>query len=259
MSGPTERTIRRLFAMSGNICAFPGCETPLVEVSGTVTGEICHIRAQSPGGARFDHAQTEAQRHSFENLILLCGRHHKIVDAQPDIFPVAALEQIKAIGQEQVGRPERSTDADVARMLLSRLRHVDVAGNAGNIIVDSPGATVAGTINIRTSRKVEFLPPDGTIGADRDASRYVLYLIERYNKFASADTSRVAKLSFGAIAKNIESRHKAPWRALSIEEFPALCAYLQERIAKTRLARSNTAKGRGSFSTFEQYLTDTAR
>lgn len=41
---PTTKTIKCLFAASGNRCAFPGCDRPLV------TGEICHIRARSPGG-----------------------------------------------------------------------------------------------------------------------------------------------------------------------------------------------------------------
>lgn len=260
MSGPAEKIIRRLFAMSGNICAFPGCDSPLVEAGGTVTGEICHIRAQSPGGARFDPSQTQEQRHSFENLMLLCRRHHKVVDAQPELFPAAALEQIKAIREQQMGRPEQTTDAAVARLLLSGMRRIEVTGNAGNVVVDSPGATVAGTINIKTSRKVvKVLPPAGTIGADLDASRYVQYLIGRYNKFASADTSRGTKFSFGAISKNAESRFRAPWRALPVEDLPALCSYLQERISKTRVAKSKTAKGDISFVSFEQYLSETSR
>jgi len=137
------------------------------------------------------------------------------------------------------------------------MRRVEVTGHTGNVVVDSPGATVAGVINIRTPRRVvKVLPPAGTIGADQDASRYVQYLIERYNKFASVDGSRAIKFSFGAISKNIESRFKAPWRALPAEQMPALCTYLQERIGKTRVAKSNAAKGHNSFSTFEQYVAD---
>jgi hypothetical protein len=48
MSAPSEQTIKKLFALSGNICAFPGCQSPIVESAGTVTGEICHICAKSP-------------------------------------------------------------------------------------------------------------------------------------------------------------------------------------------------------------------
>ncbi len=83
MAEPAEQTVKRLFALSGNICAYPGCEVPIVERNGVVTGEICHIKARKPGGPRFDAIQSEKDRHEFGNLILLCGRHHKIVDAHP--------------------------------------------------------------------------------------------------------------------------------------------------------------------------------
>jgi hypothetical protein len=56
---------------------------PIVEAVGTITGEICHIRARNEGGPRFDVTQSEGERHGFENLVLLCRRHHKMVDANP--------------------------------------------------------------------------------------------------------------------------------------------------------------------------------
>ncbi|RWC95815.1 MAG: HNH endonuclease [Mesorhizobium sp.] len=260
MSGPSEKAIRRLFAMSGNSCAFLGCPSPLVEVNGTLTGEICHIRAQSPGGPRFDASQTQEARHAYENLILLCRRHHRIVDEEPELYSVDALEELKAIGERQFGRPEQETDAFYAKLLLNSMRRVEVNNNAGNVVIASPGAIVGRTINIKAARNaMKILPAAGTIGADQDASRYVQYLIGRYNKFASADTSRATKFSYGAIAKNIEARFRAAWRALSIERLPELCGYLQERIGKTRIAKSNAAKGSLSFLTFEEYVRDSAR
>ena len=48
MRGPTVATIKRLFAVAGNRCAFAGCEERLVdEGSGTIMGEVCHIKAKS--------------------------------------------------------------------------------------------------------------------------------------------------------------------------------------------------------------------
>ncbi len=52
----------------------------MVEDSETVTGEICHIRAASSGGPRYDPAQSEEDCYAASNLLVLCGRHHKIVD-----------------------------------------------------------------------------------------------------------------------------------------------------------------------------------
>lgn len=260
MPGPSEKTIRRLFAMSGNMCAFPGCSAPIFEESATVTGEICHIRAQSPGGPRFDATQTEEARQTYDNLILLCRRHHKVVDSEPKLYPADVLAEVKAIRASQLGRPERDMDAVFAKLLINAMPLVEISNNTGHVVMDSPGAIVAGIVNLRARAKApKFQTPLGTIGADQDATRYVHYLIKRYNEFASADTSRATKFSYGAISKNIESKFGASWRELSMRSFTEVCAYLQDRISKTRVAKSNAAKGHRSFSTVEIYLREKPR
>jgi len=63
MSSPSTKTIKRLYALSSNYCAFPQCSLQLIDYkSGSVLAEICHIKARSPGGPRFDPLQTEEQR-----------------------------------------------------------------------------------------------------------------------------------------------------------------------------------------------------
>src|SRR5690606_12180487 len=179
---PSDKTIRRLFALSGNACAFPDCPSPIVEAEGTITGEICHMRAQSRGGPRYEASQSEQERHAFENLILLCRRHHKIIDAEPDIYSVEVLEEMRAIQATRFGRPEQASDAVYAKLLLNAKRRVEINNNSGNVVVDSPGAIVGRTVNVKTSRRtVQIQPAAGTIGADQDASRYVQHLISRYN------------------------------------------------------------------------------
>lgn len=240
--------------MSGNLCAFPRCDLPIVEAVGTITGEICHIRARNEGGPRFDVTQSEDERQGFDNLVLLCRRHHKTVDAEPDVYSVDALEEIKRIREEEMGRPEQATDAFFAKILLGDLRRIEVTNNSGNVVIDSPGAIIAETVNVKTTRKaVKIQPASGTIGADLEASRYIQHLISRYNEFASADKSRDTKFSYGAISRNIETKFRGPWRMLAIEDFDALCAYLQQRISRTRIAKSNAAKGMKAFSSFEDY------
>jgi hypothetical protein len=141
--GPSEKTIKRLFARSGNLCAFPGCSLPIVENVGTITGEICHIRAQSEGGPRFDRAQTDDERQGFDNLILLCRRHHKIVDAEPEVYSAEVLEEVKRIREREAGRPEQATDSFYAKILLGDLRRIEVSNNSGNVVIDSPGCQFA--------------------------------------------------------------------------------------------------------------------
>lgn len=80
LTAPSLRTVKRLFAVSQNQCAFPRCMTPMVDkTSSSVVGQICHIKGEKRGSARFDEDQPDAERQGFENLILLCGSHHKII------------------------------------------------------------------------------------------------------------------------------------------------------------------------------------
>lgn len=254
MAGPTEKTIKRLFAASGNVCAFPGCSSPIVDSAGVVIGEICHVCARRPGGARYNISQTEAERHDFDNLILLCGSHHKVIDERSDIYTVDVLQEMKAVRSSVSGRPEMVADGVFAKLLLNDFGRITLL-NCGGVIVNSPGAMQVGVVNFKAPRSnFSFVPPSGTVGADQACSRYIQYLIKRYNEFASADRSRKAKFSYGAISANVEKYFGASWRLLPIEKFDDVCVYLQGRICKTILGKLNLSKGRRAFSTYEEYL-----
>lgn len=99
-SGPTEPsrpTVKRLYALTGNRCAFPGCSTRLVDkATGSVVGEVCHIKGEKPTAPRYDAAQTDPERHGFDNLIVLCNVHHKVVDDNKQDYPVERLLKMKA-------------------------------------------------------------------------------------------------------------------------------------------------------------------
>jgi hypothetical protein len=98
LTSPSISTIKRLFAVSANRCAFPGCKLLLVDPSSEVViGKICHIKARKPGGPRYDLNQTDEERHSFENLLLLCPIHHDIIDADPHFYTVERLIEIKSM------------------------------------------------------------------------------------------------------------------------------------------------------------------
>lgn len=255
MGKPSEQTIKKLFALSGNNCAYPSCGLPVVESGGTLTAQICHIKAQSKGGPRFDPMQSEEERQGFANLILLCGQHHKVIDDQLDIYTVDVLQGMKAVHEDAYGRPEKKTDEIFAKLLLNALDRVQVTNNTGNVAINSPGAVQAQNVTIKTTnKKVSIASPLGTIGADPDKARYLDHLIKRYNEYASKDESRSTKFSFGALSRNIASRFGGPWKLLSVEIFDDVCKYVQGRISKTRLGRLNASKGYPSFSTFEQFL-----
>ena len=73
----TEKTIKRLYALSGNQCAFPDCNISLLSSGSEINfSNICHIEAAEPGGQRYNLTSNDNYRRSYENLMLLCANHH---------------------------------------------------------------------------------------------------------------------------------------------------------------------------------------
>lgn len=93
---PKAEVVRRLFLLSGNQCAYPGCTHPIILADGVYVGELCHIRAAEPGGERFDETQDNEARRAFENLLLLCHDHH-VATNDVDAYPPDRMAEIKAL------------------------------------------------------------------------------------------------------------------------------------------------------------------
>lgn len=54
--------MKKLFALSGNRCAFPDCDKILVDEHDNIFAQICHIEAAEPGGVRYNPNQTDEER-----------------------------------------------------------------------------------------------------------------------------------------------------------------------------------------------------
>lgn len=108
-----------------NRCAFTGCETPLVDpTTGTVVAEVCHIRAQSSGGPRFDANLSEEDRHAYENLILMCKNHHSVIDDTNNlmVFTVEYLTDLKVRHEEDASKnpaPPSVSEAVASAILMN--------------------------------------------------------------------------------------------------------------------------------------------
>lgn len=92
---PTTPTLRRLFALSGNRCAFPDCSNPAIDDSGALLAEVCHIEAANETGQRFNPSQSNEDRRQFENLIILCRHHHEVTNHVEE-YSVQAMWKLKA-------------------------------------------------------------------------------------------------------------------------------------------------------------------
>jgi hypothetical protein len=111
LTAPRTPAVKRLFAVSGNQCAFPKCTEPLV-VGETVTGKICHIKGNKDGSARYDETQPDEERHGFENLILMCGKHHDVIDDDEEAYTIERLVRMKADHERSA---TRISDAEAER------------------------------------------------------------------------------------------------------------------------------------------------
>ncbi len=247
MAEPSLSTVKRLFALSANRCAYSKCGCPIVETTGTVTGIICHIKARSKGGPRFDPKQTEEERHAFDNLVLMCGRHSKLIDAEPKTYTVELLREMKAMHERHGNLELSQVEARYAGRLLDDYRDLYIT-TTGDVTVNRPQK-----VEFKQVKKtVKITAPEGSIAADRSKRNYVKHLIDRYNEFAAQQPGR--KFSFAAIYSDITARFGAKWDLLGIEQFDSLCAYLQQRIDCTMRGGINRGQGYPNYSTYPEFV-----
>lgn len=95
----SDRTRKILWGRSGNLCAY--CRRVLVEQKTrhdeeSVVGDECHIIGEKPAAARGSLGVGRDDLDEYENLILLCKVHHKLVDDQPETHPAERLRELKA-------------------------------------------------------------------------------------------------------------------------------------------------------------------
>ncbi len=74
-----------IWAKAGGRCEYRGCNDELVgdliaNKEDGLYGFIAHIVADSPGGPRGDPVRSALLAQKLSNLMLLCGKHHKIID-----------------------------------------------------------------------------------------------------------------------------------------------------------------------------------
>lgn len=252
---PTIATVKRLFAVSGNQCAYPGCNVPVVEATGIVTGEIAHIKASSPNGPRYDKVQTEQQRHSFDNLILLCSRHHTVVDADITNHPADLLYKFKK-EHEQKGAVEISPQtSSAAKVLLANYQHIVINHNNGQVAVNSPGAIQANNLTLKsTKQKVTISPPQGAIANNLDQRSYVEYLIKKYQDYQKLDVEKVDKYKYMAIYKSIEREFKSKWQLIPEQRFYDLVAFLYKRIDNSKIGRIRKARNEKRYHSFAEHV-----
>ncbi len=90
----SQTTLKRLYALSRNQCAFPGCKKRLVNQDNALYSNICHIEAANENGKRYNPNMTDEERNNYPNLILLCLQHHREID-NSEKYTVKVLKEMK--------------------------------------------------------------------------------------------------------------------------------------------------------------------
>jgi hypothetical protein len=102
-----------------------------------VIAEIAHIRSEQPDGPRHDPDYT-GDVNGPENLLLLCGKHHRPVDRHEAVYTVAELEGWKAAQRASAGTGTPLTETDVrsyARLSADEQKIImDIARYADRVI-----------------------------------------------------------------------------------------------------------------------------
>jgi len=255
MTSPKLPVIKRLFAVSDNKCAYPDCCLPLVELSGTVTGEIAHIKAAEKNGPRYDISQTEEERYGFNNLFLLCRRHHKIIDSEIKQHPVELLQKFKKQHELPGTIIEITPQMDsIGQALLRNYQNIIISNNRGQIAINSPGTVQANTINLKTTKqKVTIAPTEGSIASDLEMRSYIKYLISRYNEYQDQDKTKVGQYKYMAIYNAIKREFKRTWELMPVSRFEELAGFLMSRIDNTKVGRIRKKNEQKRYDSFSEY------
>jgi hypothetical protein len=134
MGEPSVKTIKRLYALSGNRCAFPGCTHRLVDESDALVADVCHIAGDKPGAKRYDPSQTEVERQGFANLIVLCAVHHRVIDDNETEYTRALLLEMKRAHEAKATKEFIISGGTARRIILAM-----AAGAAGGVAMSAAG------------------------------------------------------------------------------------------------------------------------
>ena len=127
--GISLKTHKLLWGLSGNKCAFEDCRNDLIADETetddeSIIGDEAHIVARSEDGPRGKSTLSEDDRDKYDNLILLCRKHHKIIDDQFNFYTVEKLNKVKKSHESWV-KESLKTDKEKEKIDLVYANYID--------------------------------------------------------------------------------------------------------------------------------------
>jgi hypothetical protein len=113
----------RLWGRAAGRCEYEGCNEQLWLDSLTKhefnTAYIAHIVADKPGGPRGDPIRSEKLKAGISNLMLLCDRHHRLIDKEQVLeHPVSRLVAMKSVHEKRIDIVSGVADEKRSHVLL---------------------------------------------------------------------------------------------------------------------------------------------
>ncbi|MGB8816326.1 MAG: hypothetical protein WCC66_00205, partial [Rhizobiaceae bacterium] len=150
---PTVGTVKYLYAHAFR-CAFKGCRTELYrkdEHSGirTLNSRVCHIKARSEGGPRWDHNQSAEDNRAHTNLVLMCVEHSNAIDDPSTAlnYRDVLLEQWKSAQLKEYEQLKQSWSLDTKmakEVIAASFSNVGVAISNSTLSLGGEGGKAPG-------------------------------------------------------------------------------------------------------------------
>lgn len=161
----TQTTLKRLFLLSCNQCAAPGCNRSLeARDEKTIIAKICHIEAASSDGPRYNPDMTDDERRGFDNLILLCDECHSIIDnkANETKYTVILLKEWKRNHEDRCRQGKLINNPKLVNQAINAIASIDIE--------DETDSSSLNTFEI--IKKIEY-----------NSVKEYKYIIEEYSKY----------------------------------------------------------------------------
>lgn len=121
------KTRKILWSKAGNRCAI--CKCQLVEKLENhkldfIVGEECHIISSKIKGPRGQVVLSSNDYDIYDNLILLCANHHKLIDEFPETFTFEILKILKNTHEQWI---KEAIDKDIEEYnrAVNNIEHLD--------------------------------------------------------------------------------------------------------------------------------------
>lgn len=195
------KTRKILWSKSGNRCAI--CKTKLVQKIENITdsfiiGEECHIISSKENGPRGYIVKLD-DYDNYNNLILLCPTHHKMIDEYPETFTNDIIVSLKNNHENWI---EEAIEKDLAQyvMNINNIEKLDEINNhhqLDNIIKNAhfyffdSSSILDSSLSIKIAEIFEELQDISDIYSDIEISNKTKYLINCENEINNLRESKI--------------------------------------------------------------------